>query len=364
MDNIKKAVETLLTKNPIEFKETIGNELSSRVFAAIKARKESVASGIALTQEESVVVSEAGLAAPSAPSSGGKVGKLGSERSNSGAAGVADPLDDDLRAELELAFGLGKESPKESEKIAKDDDLSLDPNFEKEFYMSETDYKGHKVMLKQVGLGLSKPIRVYVDGKRWEFFAGPEIAEKASHSYIDQLILTAKQDHEAEQNEEVSDEVDGDFLEEKVSLDGRLKIYKETRTRLEQSRKLRETKLKQQKELGETRHKGLYDDGSGKGARIPEPIDFAKPSDIASQFSGQTSFKEETSMSVKEILAAVNMKGGKYMMGEEELSPKQKQYRKFFDGALKKFGKKSPADFSDDAGKKKFFDYIKKNWKG
>ena len=50
MDNIKKAVETLLTKNPIEFKETIGNELSSRVFAAIKARKESVASGIALAQ--------------------------------------------------------------------------------------------------------------------------------------------------------------------------------------------------------------------------------------------------------------------------------------------------------------------------
>ena len=305
MDNIKKAVETLLTKNPIEFKETIGNELSSRVFAAIKARKESVASGIALAQEESVVVSEAGLAAPSAPSSGGKVGKLGSERSNSGAAGVADPLDDDLRAELELAFGLGKESPKESEKVAKDDDLSLDPNFEKEFYMSETDYKGHKVMMKQVGLGLSKPIRVYVDGKRWEFFAGPELAEKASHSYIDQLILTAKQD-------------DGDFLEEKVSLDGRLKMYKETRTRLEQSRKLREAKLKQQKELGETRHKGLYDDGSGKGARIPEPIDFAKPSDIASQFSGQTSFKEETSMSVKEILAAVNMKGGKYMMDEEE----------------------------------------------
>ena len=140
-------------------------------------------------------------------------------------------------------------------------------------------------------------------------------------------------------------------------------MYKETRTRLEQSRKLREAKLKQQKELGETRHKGLYDDGSGKGARIPEPIDFAKPSDIASQFSGQTSFKEETSMSVKEILAAVNMKGGKYMMDEEELSPKQKAYRKFFNGALKKHGASSPSELDGDK-KKKFFSYVKANWKG
>ena len=57
------------------------------------------------------------------------------------------------------------------------------------------------------------------------------------------------------------------------------------------------------------------------------------------------------------------MKGDKYAMSEEELSPKQKEYRKFFDGALKRFGAKSPASL-DDAKKKKFFDYVKANWKG
>ena len=52
-------------------------------------------------------------------------------------------------------------------------------------------------------------------------------------------------------------------------------------------------------------------------------------------------------------------------MGEEEkeLSDKQKAYRKFFDKALKKFGVKSPAELKDDE-KKKFFDYVDKNWKG
>jgi len=49
---------------------------------------------------------------------------------------------------------------------------------------------------------------------------------------------------------------------------------------------------------------------------------------------------------------------------EEELSDKQKAYRKFFDKALKKFDIKSPADLKGDEEKKKFYDYIDKNWKG
>ena len=47
---------------------------------------------------------------------------------------------------------------------------------------------------------------------------------------------------------------------------------------------------------------------------------------------------------------------------EEELSDKQKAYRKFFDKALKKFDIKSPADLKGDEEKKKFYDYIDKNW--
>ena len=53
----------------------------------------------------------------------------------------------------------------------------------------------------------------------------------------------------------------------------------------------------------------------------------------------------------------------KVLAGEEaELSDKQKAYRKFFDKTLKKFDIKSPADLKGDEEKKKFYDYIDKNW--
>ncbi|MBT4661516.1 MAG: hypothetical protein HOC18_06395 [Candidatus Marinimicrobia bacterium] len=41
----------------------------------------------------------------------------------------------------------------------------------------------------------------------------------------------------------------------------------------------------------------------------------------------------------------------------------KEEYEKFFQSALKKFGVKSPAELEDDK-KKKFFDYVDKNWKG
>ena len=39
-------------------------------------------------------------------------------------------------------------------------------------------------------------------------------------------------------------------------------------------------------------------------------------------------------------------------------------YEGFFQGALKKFGISSPAELSSDEEKKKFYDYVDKNWKG
>jgi len=45
------------------------------------------------------------------------------------------------------------------------------------------------------------------------------------------------------------------------------------------------------------------------------------------------------------------------------LSPGQKKYRAFFKSALSKFGKSSPEKMND-AEKKKFFNYVKSNWKG
>ena len=40
-----------------------------------------------------------------------------------------------------------------------------------------------------------------------------------------------------------------------------------------------------------------------------------------------------------------------------------KEYQDFFKSALKKFGVTSPAEFKSDEEKKKFFDYIDKNYK-
>ena len=48
----------------------------------------------------------------------------------------------------------------------------------------------------------------------------------------------------------------------------------------------------------------------------------------------------------------------------EAQSGDKEAYKKFFDSALKKFGIDSPADLKSDEEKKKFYDYIDKNWEG
>jgi hypothetical protein len=48
----------------------------------------------------------------------------------------------------------------------------------------------------------------------------------------------------------------------------------------------------------------------------------------------------------------------------EAQSGGKEEYQKFFNAALKKFKVKSPAEFKSDEEKKKFYDYIDKNWDG
>jgi hypothetical protein len=160
-----------------------------------------------------------------------------------------------------------------------------------------------------------------------------------------------------ETKEEVKESAN-DTINEKVELDGRTSLYRSTVTRIEQSRKMREQKSKDKGVAeGDEKFKGLYDDGSGKGASIPKPLDINP-----SRFQHIT--KESVEINEDQYAEAVIMQNGKYTMKEAELSAKQKEYRKFFDAAMKKFGVKSPSDFSNDAKKKEFFDYIQKNWKG
>jgi hypothetical protein len=146
-------------------------------------------------------------------------------------------------------------------------------------------------------------------------------------------------------------------IQEKVEIDGRTSAYRATVTRIEQARKMREQRAKS-KEMAEADEKfnGLYDDGSGRGARIPKPLDINP-----NRFTHLT--KESVEIEEDEYAGAVAMQNGKFTMKEEELSPKQKAYRAFFEKALKKFGADSPAEM-DTAKKKEFFNYIQKNWKG
>lgn len=87
------------------------------------------------------------------------------------------------------------------------------------------------------------------------------------------------------------------------------------------------------------------------GADSPADLDTAKKKEFFNYV--KTNYKES---------ADILPPHGK-TLDEEELSQKQKEYRAFFDKALKKFGAESPAKM-DDAEKKKFFNYVKANWKG
>jgi len=85
-----------------------------------------------------------------------------------------------------------------------------------------------------------------------------------------------------------------------------------------------------------------------------------KPADLATISKHvKESMMEAADMITK---AGVETIGDSYAIAEEDLSPAQKKYREFFEKALKKFGASSPADM-DDATKKKFFNYIKSNYK-
>lgn len=152
-------------------------------------------------------------------------------------------------------------------------------------------------------------------------------------------------------------------IHEKVDIDGRTRAYRETVMRLESARKLREQRAKA---MQENRFGGLYDDGSGRGAVVPAPIDinFHEAMRVVEKYRSLREKKKTLMGAPKEDMdAAVVMKGDKFSMSETELSPKQKEFRTFFKKALTKFGKSSPAKMND-AEKKKFFNWIEKNWKG
>ena len=66
-------------------------------------------------------------------------------------------------------------------------------------------------------------------------------------------------------------------------------------------------------------------------------------------------------------LEAARLRREKKNFNKEEVKVDEgdkEDYTKFFNAALKKFGVDSPADFKSDEEKKKFFNYVDKNYKG
>lgn len=67
---------------------------------------------------------------------------------------------------------------------------------------------------------------------------------------------------------------------------------------------------------------------------------------------------------IKDALAARTSIVAETLIAEDEdLQEEETAYEKFFKKALKKFGVSSPGEFKSDEEKKKFFDYIDKEYK-
>ena len=70
--------------------------------------------------------------------------------------------------------------------------------------------------------------------------------------------------------------------------------------------------------------------------------------------------KEKKKLGIKEEVASKFQEMAIVMEAEGD----KEKYQKIFRDALKKFGVDSPADFKSDEEKKKFFNYVDKNYKG
>lgn len=397
--NISNAINSVNEKDAISFKSLLSQELSNRLFASLESRKQAIASEILGEQEEVV---EANILAPSAPPTVGIKKKNGNTllpppssktiktKSNEDTQDMAA-----MKAKAELAKSqsfvtaskskvdavdikrnvLGKKELETMQKqidavtnnsvdissikpvpggfeIRKDEDNGLNPTLEKEFLVKTFQHNGKIVELKQIGLGLSRPIRVYIDGNRWNFFAGLESATEMTKEYIE---MTANKGQAVTKKESVERDLP---LTEKVDLDGRTRVVRDTMARIEQYRKIRTERMQKMQEeqaVGKNKYSGLYDDGHGKGAFIPDPYDTGKP---VHPYMPKTISKTVSEGVLDEF---------KDMFKKENITFKEgdkAEYEKFFKAAMKRFGISSPSDLKSDGEKKRFFAHIKKNYKG
>jgi hypothetical protein len=178
-DKLKAVVETLLKKEAGKFRSLIQKELDTKVQAKMGEMKKSLSGSAATgkTAAPKVVKEVGGAMAPSAPPA--------TTPSSGNSVPPPAPVKPLATKDIKIAPTSGASG-----------EQTLDPNFEKEFFTKSYLYKGQKVVVKTVGTGFGKPVRIYINDKSWEFFPGPNAASSATKAYIDGMMKDAKQDPE------------------------------------------------------------------------------------------------------------------------------------------------------------------------
>lgn len=77
-----------------------------------------------------------------------------------------------------------EEKPDKADMQGTLDDIGLDPVMDREYFLKSVEIGDVLVTIKTIGVGKNKPVSVYLDNVRWEFFAGPVVAEKEAKNFI------------------------------------------------------------------------------------------------------------------------------------------------------------------------------------
>ncbi len=78
-----------------------------------------------------------------------------------------------------------EEDPPDKEDVqGTDEDPTLDPALDREYFLKSWEENGVLVTIKTIGVGKNKPVSVYFDDIRWEMFPGPINAEKHAKEFV------------------------------------------------------------------------------------------------------------------------------------------------------------------------------------
>ncbi len=150
----------------------------------------------------------------------------------------------------------------------------------------------------------------------------------------------------------------------KANLDARTKEYKVHQEKLASARLRRENLKKVTKEeVDLDEGKVIFDDHDDEDDDF---IALTKKLGLKFKTKGDETTVSGSDANIAKMLKTMKMKkdtDGHAMLEKLDEGTKA-EYQKFFNAAMKKFKIDSPADLKSDEEKKKFFDYVDKNYKG